>query len=146
VAVVGAALRTKSNISAQRLALLEHSQRLKPTRTELSTLPFRHARPPLRRAKCFPTLFAVAKNASIIATRRLMPGQELSPRWAPGFLRLFACFFYGVFYGSLRETFGPVAQRLEQGTHNPLVPGSNPGGPSSTNQLLGRSHRRIKRR
>jgi hypothetical protein len=24
----------------------------------------------------------------------------------------------------------PVAQRLEQGTHNPLVPGSNPGGPS----------------
>src|SRR5512146_1370461 len=26
---------------------------------------------------------------------------------------------------------GPVAQRLEQGTHNPLVPGSNPGGPTS---------------
>ena len=25
--------------------------------------------------------------------------------------------------------FGPIAQRLEQGTHNPLVPGSNPGGP-----------------
>src|SRR5437588_9597535 len=25
---------------------------------------------------------------------------------------------------------GPIAQRLEQGTHNPLVPGSNPGGPS----------------
>src|SRR4029453_19032747 len=24
---------------------------------------------------------------------------------------------------------GPVAQRLEQGTHNPLVPGSNPCGP-----------------
>src|ERR1700712_91885 len=24
---------------------------------------------------------------------------------------------------------GPIAQRLEQGTHNPLVPGSNPGGP-----------------
>ena len=24
---------------------------------------------------------------------------------------------------------GSVAQRLEQGTHNPLVPGSNPGGP-----------------
>src|SRR5260221_6448855 len=24
---------------------------------------------------------------------------------------------------------GPVAQRLEQGTHNSLVPGSNPGGP-----------------
>ena len=28
------------------------------------------------------------------------------------------------------EVHGPVAQRLEQGTHNPLVPGSNPGGPS----------------
>src|SRR6476661_7848691 len=27
---------------------------------------------------------------------------------------------------------GPVAQRLEQGTHNSLVPGSNPGGPSCT--------------
>src|SRR5205807_2603618 len=25
---------------------------------------------------------------------------------------------------------GPVAQRSEQGTHNPLVPGSNPGGPN----------------
>lgn len=27
--------------------------------------------------------------------------------------------------------FGPVAQRLEQWTHNPLVPGSNPGGPTN---------------
>src|SRR4051794_38842236 len=27
------------------------------------------------------------------------------------------------------RAFGPVAQRLEQGTHNSLVPGSNPGGP-----------------
>ena len=26
---------------------------------------------------------------------------------------------------------GPIAQRLEQGTHNPLVPGSNPGGPTN---------------
>ena len=26
---------------------------------------------------------------------------------------------------------GSIAQRLEQGTHNPLVPGSNPGGPTS---------------
>ena len=26
---------------------------------------------------------------------------------------------------------GPVAQRLEQGTHNPLVGGSNPSGPTS---------------
>src|SRR5215472_870069 len=26
--------------------------------------------------------------------------------------------------------YGPVAQRLEQGTHNPLVGGSNPSGPT----------------
>src|ERR1700741_4654670 len=29
------------------------------------------------------------------------------------------------------EHGGLVAQRLEQRTHNPLVPGSNPGGPTS---------------
>ncbi len=28
------------------------------------------------------------------------------------------------------EKQGPVAQRLEQGTHNPLVAGSNPAGPT----------------
>ena|SRR5438552_5500487 len=33
-------------------------------------------------------------------------------------------------YASMHKQNGPVAQRLEQGTHNPLVPGSNPGGPS----------------
>ena len=27
------------------------------------------------------------------------------------------------------NTLGPLAQRLEQGTHNPLVAGSNPAGP-----------------
>jgi hypothetical protein len=27
---------------------------------------------------------------------------------------------------------GPVAQRLEQGTHNPLVGGSNPSGPTKS--------------
>ena len=27
---------------------------------------------------------------------------------------------------------GPIAQWLEQGTHNPLVPGSSPGGPTTT--------------
>ena len=31
---------------------------------------------------------------------------------------------------NLLRASGPVAQRLEQGTHNPLVPGSNPGGPN----------------
>jgi hypothetical protein len=34
---------------------------------------------------------------------------------------------------------GPVAQRLEQGTHNPLVGGSNPSGPT-TDQQLARGH------
>ena len=28
-------------------------------------------------------------------------------------------------------TGGPIAQRLEQQTHNLLVPGSNPGGPTN---------------
>ena len=31
---------------------------------------------------------------------------------------------------------GPVAQRSEQRTHNPLVPGSNPGGPFSAGEHL----------
>ena len=37
-----------------------------------------------------------------------------------------------ILFRHARSTYevGPVAQRLEQGTHNPLVPGSNPGGPS----------------
>ena len=30
-----------------------------------------------------------------------------------------------------KNYLGPVAQRLEQGTHNPLVVGSNPTGPTS---------------
>jgi hypothetical protein len=33
---------------------------------------------------------------------------------------------------------GPVAQRLEQGTHNPLVGGSNPSGPTSSKFLMQR--------
>ena len=28
------------------------------------------------------------------------------------------------------QCFGPVAQWLEQGTHNPLVAGSSPAGPT----------------
>src|SRR5215472_16579137 len=31
--------------------------------------------------------------------------------------------------------FGPVAQRLEQGTHNPLVGGSNPSGPTTPQEV-----------
>ena len=34
---------------------------------------------------------------------------------------------------------GPVAQRLEQGTHNPLVGGSNPSGPTSSSILRRRT-------
>ena len=30
----------------------------------------------------------------------------------------------------MRVIWGPVAQRLEQGTHNPLAGGSNPSGPT----------------
>ena len=30
---------------------------------------------------------------------------------------------------------GSIAQRLEQGTHNPLVPGSNPGGPKVSGKM-----------
>ena len=30
------------------------------------------------------------------------------------------------------RSVGPVAQRLEQATHNRLVPGSNPGGPTNS--------------
>ena len=40
---------------------------------------------------------------------------------------------------------GPVAQRLEQRTHNPLVPGSNPGGPTTSSETLCRSRRRAMR-
>ena len=31
----------------------------------------------------------------------------------------------------VRPQAGPIAQRLERRTHNPLVPGSNPGGPTN---------------
>ena len=30
---------------------------------------------------------------------------------------------------------GPIAQRLEQQTHNLLVPGSNPGGPTKSHRI-----------
>src|SRR5262245_59539162 len=33
-------------------------------------------------------------------------------------------------YTRIFREIGPVAQRLEQGTHNPLVGGSNPSGPT----------------
>src|SRR3990167_1020535 len=35
--------------------------------------------------------------------------------------------------------FGPIAQWLERGTHNPSVPGSSPGGPTNSNSLATRS-------
>ncbi len=39
---------------------------------------------------------------------------------------------------------GPVAQRLEQGTHNPLVVGSNPTGPTRSIRDCGDSLRPVK--
>src|SRR4051794_18137683 len=38
-------------------------------------------------------------------------------------------------HGAGNQTQGPIAQRLEQRTHNPLVLGSNPSGPTKS-QLL----------
>jgi hypothetical protein len=39
--------------------------------------------------------------------------------------------FYTNMKNKIRSALqGPVAQRLEQGTHNPLVAGSNPAGPT----------------
>ncbi len=42
-------------------------------------------------------------------------------------------------YCRVRGPAGPLAQRLEQGTHNPLVVGSNPTGPSSASSIGPRS-------
>jgi hypothetical protein len=51
-------------------------------------------------------------------------------------------------YSALPSTeAGPVAQRSEQRTHNPLVPGSNPGGPireAPGNQLVRFQERRAR--
>ena len=40
---------------------------------------------------------------------------------------------YHVLYDK-HSRYGPIAQRLEQQTHNLLVPGSNPGGPTKVAQ------------
>jgi hypothetical protein len=41
---------------------------------------------------------------------------------------------------------GPIAQRLEQGTHNPLVGGSNPSGPTNLASPLRRGALTVQRR
>jgi hypothetical protein len=71
------------------------------------------------------TLFLLNPKASKSA-RRLLGRVESRSAQAIGGVIYFVtrgvpCFNIG--------QHGPVAQRLEQGTHNPLVPGSNPGGP-----------------
>jgi hypothetical protein len=59
------------------------------------------------------------------------------PNWhqfsasAKGSVSSFVQFRCHVEAESLASKAGPVAQRLEQGTHNPLVRGSNPCGPTS---------------
>ena len=36
----------------------------------------------------------------------------------------------------MKQINGPIAQRLEQSTHNALVPGSNPGGPTNNDNII----------
>lgn len=36
----------------------------------------------------------------------------------------------------MKQLIGPIAQRLEQSTHNALVPGSNPGGPTNDDNII----------
>ncbi len=63
--------------------------------------------------------------------RRQFPGRPAEAgNGSPFHASLFAlCYPATKVGGTSRQRSGPVAQRLEQGTHNPLVPGSNPGGP-----------------
>ncbi len=65
--------------------------------------------------------------------------QGTSKRCGRGFNRLASCFLPRVAFVIDEQASvprhplsiqGPVAQRLEQGTHNPLVVGSNPTGPT----------------
>lgn len=42
----------------------------------------------------------------------------------------------GLFRSTTIAGDGPVAQWLEQGTHNPLVPGSSPGGPTNQSHAI----------
>src|SRR6266567_5162950 len=55
-----------------------------------------------------------------------------SPTPAFGFSRIFHAILPIRYKIETSTQGGPVAQRLEQRTHNPLVPGSNPGGPTSS--------------
>src|SRR6266566_5079861 len=54
-----------------------------------------------------------------------------SPTPAFGFSRIFHAILPIRYKIETSTQGGPVAQRLEQRTHNPLVPGSNPGGPTN---------------
>jgi hypothetical protein len=87
-----------------------------------------------------PNFFAACKSSGIIAPR-LMAEKIRRSGFCHVFvdLRIFIRATVEFTVKSGRNVFfscqfayevGPVAQRLEQGTHNPLVPGSNPGGPS----------------
>jgi hypothetical protein len=67
--------------------------------------------------------------------RQLTP--ELTPafvliRWRPYFELPQTVAFADVYFQC-----GPIAQRLEQQTHNLLVPGSNPGGPTKPDNDFG---------
>ncbi len=53
-------------------------------------------------------------------------------------LRILLAFLPNQYRIKMLSGAGPVAQRLEQRTHNPLVPGSNPGGPTNIPKDLAR--------
>ena len=75
--------------------------------------------------------FGISTDAAVVEIKSLLgagddsrAGQNIAglPCAFPGWSIVVRCVL-------LSALSGPVAQRLEQGTHNPLVPGSNPGGP-----------------
>ena len=68
-------------------------------------------------------------NGYATLTRKQLAPETAPEPWSSRLLnsldRLMSLFSFGY------EIEGPVAQRLEQGTHNPLVGGSNPSGPTT---------------
>ena len=78
------------------------------------------------------TYFGISTDAAVVEIKSLL-GDGADSRAGQNIAGL-PCAFLGwsivVRCVLLSALSGPVAQRLEQGTHNPLVPGSNPGGPS----------------
>jgi hypothetical protein len=74
-------------------------------------------------------LFAIGEKLAIVSPRVFISEEETVFWFLPNHLRHNG----SVEQARNKECFplvkGPIAQRLEQGTHNPLVAGSNPAGP-----------------